>query len=115
MAFPDPWDDFDTLKNPMRWVRKVVFEVWIRSRSRPNMFVHWRNVKIFSILPFSRGQLYAEVPSWWGEFEPSSALAVLTPPISAYDSSRLLVPAHLDSDVWIFASCAMCAHVLKAF
>lgn len=45
----EPLDDFDMLKNPIRLVREVVFAVRLHSCSRPNMFVGWYQVEIFSI------------------------------------------------------------------
>lgn len=86
------------LKSLMRWVREVVFEVRLRSRSRPNMLVIFDNVEIFSIPPSGRGQQYVAVISWWDIFEPSRALAVPILPIFAYNSSRMLGLAHDDAD-----------------
>lgn len=84
-ALPESVDDFDMLKNPMRCSREVVFEVLLRSRSRPNMIVGWHNVEIFNIPPSCVGELYVKVPSWWDEFEPSRALAIPTPTSFAYN------------------------------
>lgn len=64
IVLPRPCDDFDMLKNPVRWVQVVVSEARIGLRSRPDMFVCWQNVEIFSISSSSRGQLYVTVSSW---------------------------------------------------
>lgn len=115
IALLEPWDDFDTLKNSVGCVCKVVSKVQLRSRSPPNIHVDWYNVKVFSIPPFGRGQLYVEVPFWWGEIEPSRASAVPTPPMFAYNSPRMLGTTHIDYDVWNLESYGMCALVLCTF
>lgn len=48
-ALPKPWNDFEMLNNPVRWVQKVVIKVRLRSRSCPNMFVGLDDVEIISI------------------------------------------------------------------
>lgn len=101
------------LKNPVQWVWEVVFEMQLRSCSRPNMFVGWHSVEIFSITLSSHDQLYVEVSSWWSDIEPSRVLAEPTPPIFVYSSSSMLGPAHVDSDVCNLVSCKMCALVLR--
>lgn len=67
-AFPERWDDFGMLMNAVRWVREAVFEVPLRSRSRPNQFVGWHKVQIVSILPSSRGQPYMKFSLWWSAY-----------------------------------------------
>lgn len=54
IALSQRWDDFGMLKNPVRWVREMVFEVRLRSSSRLISFVGWNNVRIFSIPLSSR-------------------------------------------------------------
>lgn len=76
----------------------MVFEVCLRSRIEPNMFVGLHNFEIFNIPSFNRSQLYVAIPSWYGHFEPSRAQAVPAPPIFEYYSFRMLGPAYVDAD-----------------
>lgn len=55
IALHEPWDDFGMLKNPLLWILEMVSEGRLRSFSRLNMLIAWRNVAIFSIQPSSCG------------------------------------------------------------
>lgn len=97
MALSEHWDDFEMLKNSVRWVREAAFKMQLRYGNRLNTIDGWHNVKILSISHTSRGELYVAVPPWWSEFKPARALAFPTPSVFAYDSSAMICAANADS------------------
>lgn len=103
------------VKKLVRCVREVVFDVRLRSRSHPNMFVGYHNVENINISPSNRGQIYVKLAPWWSYYRPSRALSVPTPPTSAYGTSRMHALAHDDFENWNLGSCEMCTLVLLAF
>lgn len=115
IALPKQCVDINMLQIPESWARQVVFERGLLLRSCPNMFDICHNVEIFGVRSSNRGQLYVAVCSWWVDFKSSSALAMLTQPIIAYNSSRILGRAHVDAEIWKLDICEMCALVLCAF
>lgn len=84
-ALPEQWGDFDLLRNPARWLRKLMFE-WRRcAQSANKLFVKYHNVKDLSTQPHNLPIQYLGVPSSWTDGnKPACSLAVPTELASVY-------------------------------
>ena len=88
--YDNMWYAHEGPRSADHWGGDIDFEWRMRTHSRRQLFVSWHNVEVHALHPADRPQVYATVPSWWGDYEPSRIINCPNPPFFSYASGLVL-------------------------